>query len=386
MVPTSPNYNIALAGTSTSSFRYAKIYTTVKIMRAGTTVGSALGRLVGELEKTIKPMQSIILKSSKSTRRIRVNIHRNAAAMESLKLGKPTAVHLSWHGSGWILRGLGQEAAFIRQTLANPVLADYPLTFLDCDYAKSPEWPCPADTEDGRDVYEWVLQNPQLFDRERVTLGGFSAGATIALGLSVVLGEETRLKGQVSGILGDKGAPLATTFTHPIKAVFAVYPVATWEGSRSQVIVPPEHRSKPGYLLPLWFSKIIAVAHLFSPVHPSKLTPTEELERKEELIRRPVVSPARAGVVEDFSPIVVFITAEFDHLTRDTEVLRERLKKEGGPAGVKVHGKMVKGVGHGWDEVVKKGQFGHKERCEVYDIGARMIARAGGLDQDIDTV
>jgi hypothetical protein len=99
MVVSSPNYNVALAGTSTSSFRYAKIYTTVKIMRAGTTVGSALGRLVGELEKAVKPMQSITLKSSKSPRKIRVNIHRNAAAMESLKLGKPTAVHLNWHGT-----------------------------------------------------------------------------------------------------------------------------------------------------------------------------------------------------------------------------------------------------------------------------------------------
>jgi acetyl esterase/lipase len=268
--------------------------------------------------------------------------------------------------------------------LANPILADYPLTLLDCDYAKSPEWPCPADTEDAQDVYEWVLNNPQLFDKERITLGGFSAGATIALGLSVVLGEEARLKGQPDVNMGDKGTPLATPFTHPIKAVFAVYPAATWEGSRSQVIIPPESRSKPGYLLPVWFSKIVTKAHFFSPVHPSKLTTVEEQARKEELIQRPVVSPAKAGVIEDFSPIIVLITAEFDHLTRDTEALRERLRNEGGAAGVKVHGKMVKGVGHGWDEVVKKGQFGHKERVEVYDIGARMIARAGGLDLEID--
>ena len=266
--------------------------------------------------------------------------------------------------------------------MANPILADYPLTLLDCDYAKSPEWPCPADTEDARDVYEWVLNNPELFDKGRITLGGFSAGATIALGLSIVLGEETRLKAQVN--IGEKDMPLATPFTHPIKAVFAVYPVATWEGSRSTVTVPPESKSKPGYLLPVWFSKIITTAHLFSPVHPSKLTPAEEQARKEELIQRPVVSPARAGVIEDFSPIIVLITAEFDHLTRDTEALRERLRNEGGDAGVKVHGKMVKGVGHGWDVDVKRGQFGHKERIEVYDIGARMIARAGGQAVDVD--
>lgn len=95
---TSPNYNVALAGTSSSSWSYAKIYTTVKVMRAGTQVGSALGRLVGELEKTVKPMESIILKSSTGKRKIRVNIHRNNAAIQSYKSGKATAVHFNWHG------------------------------------------------------------------------------------------------------------------------------------------------------------------------------------------------------------------------------------------------------------------------------------------------
>ena len=174
-------------------------------------------------------------------------------------------------------------------------------------------------------------------------------------------------------------------FFHPIKGVFGIYPVANSERSSSQVTVPCESKSKPGYLLPVWFSKIITTAHLFSPVVPSKLTPAEERERKEELIRRPLVSPARAGAVDDFSPVVVLITAEFDHLTRDTEALRERLEKEGEHKGVRVYGKCVQGVGHGWDEVVKKGQFGHKERGEVYDLGAKMIALVGGHNVDMDS-
>jgi len=99
MVVNSPNYNVAYAGNSTSTLSYAKIYTTVKLMRAGTQVGSALGRLVGELEKTVRPMETVVLKSSKARRKIRVNIHRNAAAIQSLKDGKPTAVHLNWHGA-----------------------------------------------------------------------------------------------------------------------------------------------------------------------------------------------------------------------------------------------------------------------------------------------
>ncbi|KIM25091.1 hypothetical protein M408DRAFT_17406 [Serendipita vermifera MAFF 305830] len=377
---TSPNYNVAISGTSTSSFSYAKIYTKVKIMRAGTQVGSALGRLVGELEKTVKPMETIRLPSSATSKRtIRVNIHRNQAGIESYKAGKPTAVHFNWHGSGWVLRGLGQEAAFIRQTLTNPLLADYPLTLLDCDYAKSPEWPCPADTEDARDVYDWVLRNPNLFDSERITLGGFSAGATIALGLSVVLGEEARRQ-EIP--IDEKGAQ--RSFVHPIKGVYAIYPVATWQGSRSQVTVPASAKNKPGFLLPLWFSKIIATAHLFSPEVPSSRTPAEERARKEELIARPLVSPSNTKDVRDFSPLVVLITAEYDHLTRDTEALRERLAREGPQGGVHVFGTSVKGVGHGWDEVAKKGQVGYQERTDMYDLGAKMIARVGGRELNMD--
>jgi acetyl esterase/lipase len=134
---------------------------------------------------------------------------------------------------------------FLHHTISSPLLAEYPLTILDC-YAKSPEWPCPADTEDARDVYQWVLQNPALFDKERITLGGFSAGATVALGLSLAIGAEARQR------LLDS-SERTKTFVHPIRGVFAMYPVVTWEGSRSEVTIPPEARNKPGVLLPRWF-------------------------------------------------------------------------------------------------------------------------------------
>jgi acetyl esterase/lipase len=85
---------------------------------------------------------------------------------------------------------LGSDRGFLHHTLPNSLFAEYPLTILDCDYAKLLEWLCLADTEDAPDVYEWALQNPTLFEKEKITVGGFSAGATLALGLSVAVGTE----------------------------------------------------------------------------------------------------------------------------------------------------------------------------------------------------
>jgi len=254
--------------------------------------------------------------------------------------------------------------------LANPALASYPLTLLDCDYAKSPEWPCPADTEDARDAIDYVLAHPEKYDASKLTLGGFSAGATIALGLSVTMGKEAREKA------GSK------SFEHPIKAVFAAYPVATWQGPRDTVKVPPQDaKGMPGMVLSPWFSKYITNAHLFSPVRNSGLSKKEEMERKEELVSRPIVSPA-CGEITDFSPIIVLYTAQYDHLSRDSEVLRDRFNKE---PKIKLYGRKVMGVGHAWDQLVKKGQIGYKERDEAYDDAAKMIAMVGGLDVAISS-
>lgn len=373
----SPHYNVEMSGTNTDRLSYTKILAMVSLLRTVARVAGTLGWLSGVVEPFTRPEEIVYVKSSTSTRKIQINVHRNEAAKDSLKKGEATAVHLTWHSSGWMIPLLGSDRGFLHQTLSNPLLAEYPLTILDCDYAKSPEWPCPADTEDARDVYEWVLQNTTLFDNERITVGGFSAGATLALGLSVVVGAEAR-----RGLL-DSSEP-TQAFVHPIKGVFAMYPVTTWEGSRHEVIIPPEAKSKPGVLLPPWYSAIRAQAHLFSPVFNTTLTLEEERKRKEELVSRPVVSPLLAPDVQDFSPVTVLVSAEYDYLTRDTEALRERLKTEGKEKGVKVFGALVKGVGHGWDNMVKKGQFGYEQRVKAHEMGVKMIALVGGLGGDID--
>lgn len=269
-------------------------------------------------------------------------------------------------GGGWILPGLGQDSAFIRHILANPLLADYPLAILDCDYALSPEYPCPADTEDARDVIEYVLSRPEKYDASRLTLGGFSTGGTIALGLSAAMGKEKK---------EDKEE--WDTYEHPIKAVFTVYPEVTWLGDRDVVEVPRKtKKGLAGFVLPLWFSRYITDAHFFCPIRNSGISKAQEMRRKEELASRPIVSPLN-GEMRDFSPLIVMYTAQYDHLRRDAEKLRDRFARD---KGIRLHGRRIDGVGHGWDQLVKKNQVGYIEKDEIYDMAARMIATVGGLE------
>ncbi|KAG8805804.1 hypothetical protein FRC17_005322, partial [Serendipita sp. 399] len=254
--------SLADADHSSSPWAYYKLFIPIKLMRFGTDYGERLGRAVGKLPKLATPYAKLRVPSTKTPgRMIRIHVHKNAAALRAME--KPTAVHLNWHGSGWILPGLGSDSEFIRQVLQHPsFFSSYPLTILDCDYAKSPEYPCPMDAEDARDVYDYVLRHPELYDASKITLGGFSAGGSIALGLSVELGYETRIRrrerktdeeAHPKDVDADGNEDEETV--HPIKGVFAVYPAATWEGPREVVTVPKAiKKDLPGMVLPLWFS------------------------------------------------------------------------------------------------------------------------------------
>lgn len=363
--------SIADANHSSSHWAYYRLLIPIKLMRFGTKYGEVLGRAVGELPPLAVPIHTFTVKSTSSDRRIKVNVHKNTAALNRPEV--PTAVHLNWHGSGWILPGLGTDSEFIRQVLAHPTLVDQPLTILDCDYAKSPEYPCPADGEDARDVYDYVLSHPDLYDASKITIGGFSAGGSIALGLAVELGTEARMRALSEG-------RKENDFVHPIKGVFSVYPVATWEGPRDVVKVPKWlKKTLPGMVLPLWFSKYITNAHLFPPRRNTGLSWDEERKRKEELAARPTVSTLNAETV-DFPNVVEIWTAEYDTLMRAAEELRVKLQTERPDA--KISGRKVENVGHGWDQMVKRGQLGYTERDEAYESGARMIALAIGANTE----
>lgn len=241
--------------------------------------------------------------------------------------------------------------------------ASYPLTILDCAYALSPEDPCPADTEDAGDAFNYVLNNPDKYDASRITCSGFSAGGTIATGLSVDVGAEARKKAG------------SNEFVHPIKAVMTFYPLATWIGEVPKVDIPSGPKDWPGMVFPDFVVDMMLSAHFFTPSLSSTLTPEEESKRVDELKSRPVVSPLCAES-RDFPPIVVIYTAEYDFMHTKGNELREKLEKDG---ALEVHGEMIMKAGHGWDLDAKDGTPRNEDRINAYETCIRAIAKANGL-------
>jgi len=61
---------------------------------------------------------------------------------------------------------------------------------LDSDYRKAPQNPFPACIQDAEDVCLYVLAHPEVYDVSKISVGGSSAGACIALAVGAKLGPE----------------------------------------------------------------------------------------------------------------------------------------------------------------------------------------------------
>ena len=221
-------------------------------------------------------------------------------------------------GSGFVFKSFGENGVFINHLLNHPVLSSYPLAILDCDYAKAPECPCPAATDDARDVLEYVFAHPEVYDISRVTLGGFSAGGSMSLGLSATIGKEVR-----------SGTWSYPTTGHPIKAVVAFYPVAKWWETP---IAPKETaglRQWLGGMFPKDLESIFRGSYFFTPKLNHPKTSEEDETRILGLMRQPLHSPGYAEA-KNFPDDVVIYTCESDHLTREAENLRQKLQAEKG--------------------------------------------------------
>jgi acetyl esterase/lipase len=91
-----------------------------------------------------------------------------------------------------MVTSFGESRPFIEYLIKHESLSSCPLVIFDCDHAKAPEYPCPAAMDDVRDVLDCVFRHPEIYDLQRVTIEGFSAGACMALGTSVQVGSELR--------------------------------------------------------------------------------------------------------------------------------------------------------------------------------------------------
>lgn len=213
------------------------------------------------------------------------------------------------------------------------------------------------------DVVNYVLQNPTLYDIHKITLGGFSAGATMALGISNQLGIETA-EGKFP--------------SHPIQAGMPFYLVTEWDDRTLPTVT--EGKEFPGVILPIPMTELFDAAYFFPGTFELPVKPLKEDQRVQELQANPLITPL-VGKPEHFPQRVALITCEYDTLTVGSELLRRKIQE--GNVGNRVYGWTVPGVGHAWDVEVAPGLSGFEERNRAYDLVVKTIAQVGGLDVDI---
>ena len=247
-------------------------------------------------------------------------------------------------GGGFVLKRQGRDAGFINHLLRSPVLESIPLVILDSDYPHAPEYPFPAAIEDITSLVAYVQAYPDLYDPTKLLIGGFSAGANIALGVTVLLGEEAIRAGQ----------------PHPLQGVVAFYPPVDLSKLRTNPdIIPPPH-PVPGVVLTKSMSTFFDACYFCSSPNPG--------EEK----RNPYASPAFADV-GTFPAKVLLVSCEYDKLRPSSEEFRAKLQTEGG-GNIDIRGRCVEGVAHGWDCVIaKEGVPGWKERVEMYDEVVKLL-------------
>lgn len=125
---------------------------------------------------------------------------------------------------------------------------------LDCDYRKAPEHKFPAAHNDTEDAVLYVLANPSLYDTKRITVGGSSAGGSMALSISAHLGPER------------------------IRGCFSLYPVTyiTELERTKKTLIAPNPRFRSGIVIPDLVIKFFIRAYVgsdMSQINEPRLSP-----------------------------------------------------------------------------------------------------------------
>ncbi|KAL4782123.1 Alpha/Beta hydrolase protein [Aspergillus varians] len=250
---------------------------------------------------------------------------------------KPTSVLITACGSGFITPGLGLDDPY-----CHLIATKTSHTVIDVGYRVAPEHPFPAALEDLVSVVNWVLSQPERFDKSRISIGGFSAGANITTSVAV------------------NYFPPRTFW-----ALVAFYPVLDARmGGKVGVRVEqgrPEFGgmgSVPGVVM-----GFMRDCYLLGSI--SGKEGESGSGSYGDLLKDPRVSPAFADV-DRFPLRCVFISCEYDVLAREAEELAERIKKGDHGVGRKVVVHRVKGCGHAFDKQVKVGSERDRIREEVY--------------------
>ena len=148
-------------------------------------VSSRFQKRIGLLPDTqsVKPSQTISIPSSVDPRRkISLHIYYPSNKLEDGTIDGsklPLPVHISFHGSGFCLPIHGMDAEKCTRQAS-----ELGCIVIDADYAKTTSYSYPACVEDALDVLAYVKSNPTTYDASRITSGGYSSGAYVALELA----------------------------------------------------------------------------------------------------------------------------------------------------------------------------------------------------------
>jgi acetyl esterase/lipase len=146
-------------------------------------------------------------------------------------------VHINWHGSGFVIPSQGEDAMFCAL-----VARETGAVVVDADYAKGPEHPFPAAPEDAAATLAWVAAQGDKWDTTKISLGGFSAGANLALCLAA--------QRSISG--GDN-----------VKAVIAAYPPVDFVAPITPFKdVPSLAKGASGFIIPTPIEKLFHQSYI----------------------------------------------------------------------------------------------------------------------------
>ncbi|KAG8689503.1 hypothetical protein FRC11_002260 [Ceratobasidium sp. 423] len=312
-----------------SSLQFLILQLKVWLVRFVFYTNEVIQALLGHSEHAkFPPQRSFIIPSTTSTRKIRINVYEPKGFNKS----KNYPVHLNFHGSGFIIDMLGTDGDF-----CHLVSQRVGAVVLDCDYAKGPEYPFPAAPDDVRDIIAYVTANKEgYFDTSRITIGGFSAGGTLALTAGV---------GQPKGTL---------------KAAIAFYPCVDLSLDMAIQAPPPVSRGNTNPIPP-WFNQLVCRG--YTPRGTDMSDP-----RLSPINAPPTTLPEH----------VLVVVCEEDPLRYDAVEYAKKFKKEGAKILLKELPKVV----HAWDKRAKEGTHAGVVKRDSYRAAIEMLKRVYGTRQE----
>jgi monoterpene epsilon-lactone hydrolase len=168
-----------------------ELETVAEVLRRSATLSSVMPihiqrRVIDPPRRKTRPMREVDMEP--------LDASGVSAEWFSQPTSDPRRVVLYFHGGGYSTGSINSHRDFLaRLCIASGVRV------LAVDYRLAPEHPFPAQLEDAKRVYLWLIQE-QGFHPERIVLGGESAGAGLTLSTLVAIRHE-RLPLPAGGVL-----------------------------------------------------------------------------------------------------------------------------------------------------------------------------------------